>query len=398
MKIVYLLPNIEPGGTERQVVALARRLDRRRFAPSLVTTAGGGALYAEFREFMPVAVLAGDPAHANPTRTRPWAQAAMIGRLAGIFRAERPDIVHAFLPAANVLGPIAARLAGVRRVIVGKRSLAHYKRRHPLLRGLESLGNGLADAIVVNSDAVARDVERTERFWEGKIRKIYNGVAVPAPGAPGDTARFRAREGIAPDAAVVLCVANFFAYKGHADLVEAARRAADAVPRALFLLAGRDAGAMESCRARVRDLGLDGRVRFLGQRADVEDLLLASDLFVLPSHQEGFPNAVLEAMAAGKAVVATAVGGTPEAVADGESGILVPSRDPGALAAALVALLRDPARAREMGEAGRRRILERHAMERMVAAYETLYESLCGGEVPRQGAEAGAGVLRRQDR
>ncbi len=383
MKIAYLVPNIEAGGTERQLLALARRLDRRRYASSLLTTAGGGALHATFRELLPVTVLGGDPAHANPTRTRPWAHAAVVRRLAGIFRAERPDIVHAFLPAANVLGPVAARLAGVRRVVVGKRSLACYKSRHPLLRGLESLGNRLADVILVNSDAVARDVERTERFWEGKIRKIYNGVEVPAPGTPEDAARVRAREGIAPGAAVVLCVSNFFAYKGHADLVEAARRVADAAPDAIFLLAGRDAGAMDACRARVRDAGLDGRVRFLGGRADVADLLRASDLFVHPSHEEGFPNAVLEAMAAEKAVVATRVGGTPEAVADGETGILVPAHDPAALAAALVALLRDPARARGMGEAGRRRVLDRYAVERMVAAYETLYESLCGGEPPR---------------
>jgi len=382
LKITYLLPNIETGGTERQVLALARLLDRRRYSPSLVTTAGGGALHAEFSGLMPVTVF-GDPVRANRTRTSLWAHAATVRRLAGIFRAERPDILHAFLPSSNVLGPVAARLAGVRRVIVSKRSLAGYKNRFPLLRRMEPLGNRLADVILVNSDAVGREVERTERFWEGKVRKIYNGVAVPDPWTPEEAGRFRVREGIAPGSRVVLCVANFFPYKGHVDLVEAARRVVAVAPEAVFLLVGRDAGAMEECRARVREIGIDGRVRFLGGRSDVADLLRASDLFVHPSHQEGFPNAVLEAMAAGRAVVATDVGGTPEAVENGETGVLVPARDPAALAGALVALLSDPGRARRMGEAGRRRVLERHAIGRMVAEYEGLYESLSGGERPR---------------
>ncbi len=383
MKIAYLLPNIEVGGTERQVLALARLLDRSRFTPSLVTTAGGGALHAEFSAFMPVTVF-GDPARANRVRTGLWAHATTIRRLAGIFRAERPDILHAWLPSSNVLGPIAARLAGVPRVIVSKRSLSDYKSSFPLLRRVEPLGNRLADAILVNSDAVRRDVEKTERCWEGKFRKVYNGVAVPEPWTSEEVRRFRAREGIDQGSPVVLSVANFFPYKGHMDLVEAAFRTAALAPEAVFLLAGRDAGAMEQCRIRARELGVERRVRFLGGRSDVADLLRASDLFVHSSHQEGFPNAVLEAMAAGKAVVAADVGGVPEAVAHGETGLLVPPRNPAAMAAALVVLLRDPARARRMGEAGRRRVVERHSLERMAAEIEGLYEALCDGVRPAQ--------------
>jgi glycosyltransferase involved in cell wall biosynthesis len=379
MKIAYLLPNLESGGTERQVLALARLLDRARFSPSLVTTAGGGVLYREFAEIMPVTVF-GDPERANQARTSLWGHAMTIRRLAGIFRRERPDIVHASLPASNVLGPIAARLAGVRRVIVSKRSLSDYKSGFPLLRRVEPLGNRLADVILVNADAVRRDVERTERFWEGKFRKIYNGVAVPRRRTAEEREGFRIREGIAPGERVVLSVANFFPYKGHLDLIEAARRVLAAVPEAFFLLAGRDAGAMEQCRERVRECGIGRRVRFLGPRFDVADLLHASDVFVHPSHQEGFPNAVLEAMAAAKAVVATGVGGVPEAVADGETGILVPAHDPAALADALVSLLGDTERARRMGEAGLRQVLERHAIERMVRETEGLYESLRSGE------------------
>ncbi len=378
MKIAYLLPNIETGGTERQVLALARLLDRSRFTPSLVTTAGGGALHAQFSALMPVTVF-GDPARANRARASAWGHAMTVRRLAAIYRAERPDILHAYLPSSNVLGPIAARLSGVPRVIVSKRSLSDYKDKFPLLRRVEPVGNRLADVILVNSDAVRRDVEKTERFWEGKFRKVYNGVDVPEPWCPEEADRFRRREGIAPGSLVVLAVANFFAYKGHLDLVEAAMRMAALVPEAVFLLAGHDAGNMERCRIRARELGVERRVRFLGGRPDVADLLRACDVFVHPSHQEGFSNAVLEAMAAGRAVVATDVGGVPEAVAHGETGLLVPPRSPAALAAALVVLLRDPARARRMGEAGRRRVLERHATGRMVAEIEGLYETLRDG-------------------
>ena len=263
-------------------------------------------------------------------------------------------------------------------MIISKRGLANYKAFFFLPRLVEPLGNRLSDRILVNSDAVRRDVERTERSWEGKFRKIHNGVAPIAEWTEEERRSFRSREGIPADAAVVLSVSNFYPYKVHADLVEAASLVAAAVPEVLFLLVGRDAGTLEHCRNMARERSVDRNIRFLGSRSDVPDLLRGSDLFVHPSHEEGFSNAILEAMAGGKAVVACDVGGNPEAVLVGESGLLAPVRNPGALADAMVRLLRDPKLRNTLGEKGRERAATRFPVDRMVRETEALYESLAG--------------------
>jgi glycosyltransferase involved in cell wall biosynthesis len=375
LTVTFVLPNLESGGTERQVLTLGRRMDRARFSPSLVTTAGGGSLYRDFSEILPVTVH-GDPERGKRFRSSPSEHLATIRFLAKTFRGTRPDILHSFLPAANVLGPIAARLSGVRRVIVSKRGLANYKALFSLPRLVEPLGNRLADRILVNSDAVQRDVERTERNWGGKFRKIYNGVAAIAAWTEEERQAFRAREGIPVGARVVLCVSNFYPYKGHVDLIEAAGRVAPQDPDVVFLLVGRDAGTLEECRSLARERVPEHAIRFLGGRADVPDLIRVSDLFVHPSHEEGFSNAILEAMAGGKPVVAYDVGGNPEAVEDGETGLLVPVRRPEALADATVRLLRDPGLRNNMGEKGKERATEHFSLERMVREMEALYKSL----------------------
>lgn len=378
-KITYLLPNVESGGTERQLLSLVRRIDRDRFSLSLVTTAGGGALHGEFSALLPVTVF-GDPSHGRRFRTGPLEHLRTVGRLAAMFRKDRPDILHAYLPAANVLGPVAARMAGIPRVIVSKRALANYKEDFPLLRKVEPLGNRLSDVILVNSDAVRRDVERTERNWRGKFRKIYNGVAPIAVWTEEERRAFRAREGIPAGARVVLSVSNFYPYKGHMDLIEAAGYVASREPETLFLLVGRDAGTLETCRNRVRENGLGNSVLFLGSRTDIPDLLRTCDLFVHPSHEEGFSNAILEAMAGGRPVVAYDVGGNPEAIRDRETGLLVPLRNPRALADAILRLARDPELRVAMGEKGRERATEHFSMERMVREMEALYDSLMEGK------------------
>jgi len=378
VKITYVLPNVESGGTERHVLSLARRIDRSGFSLSLITTAGGGSLYPEFSAHLPVTIL-GDAARSRRFRKGPVEHLRTVATLSRLLLRERPDIVHAYLPAANVIGPIAARLSGVPRVIVSKRAMAEYKAHYPLLRRVEPLGNRLADVILVNSDAVRRDVERTEGHWAGKFRRIYNGVAPILPWMTEEKEAFRRREEIPVDARVVLCVSNFYPYKGHGELVEAAARIVPAFRNVIFLMVGRDAGAMEATRAHVRERGIEGSVRFVGSRTDVPDLLRASDLFVHPSREEGFSNAILEAMAAGLPVVACDVGGNPEAIVDGETGRLVPPRDPERFAGAMGELIADESKRKNFGEAGLRRSAERFSLDRMVGEMEALYESLARG-------------------
>lgn len=384
VRIAYVLPYLVAGGAERHVLSLVRGIDRARFSPAVIALEGGGDLEAEFRgEEISVHILGRNG--PSPRSGRGWKSVAdaltSLRFLCRILRRDRPDIVHAYLPAANILAPVAARLTGVPRIIVSKRSGTFYQSAFPLLRHIERFGSLLSDVVMVNSDAVRREVGRTERHREGKFRRIYNGVGPIPSWTPEKIASFRAREGLSPRAPVAVCVSNFYDYKGHDDLVGAAARVAKEFPDATFVLIGRDGGSLGAVRALAGNLGILPRLRFAGLRTDVPDFLRAADLFVHPSHQEGFSNAILEAMAAGLPVVACDVGGNPEAVVDGGTGHLVPPRSPGRLAEAISGLLRDERKRRALGEAGKRRAGEQFSRERMVSEVEAMYESLA----PRKG-------------
>lgn len=377
------MPNFEQGGTEKHVLDVAAGLDRRKFAPVAVGTLAGGPLAEEFRRRdVPVRSLEfpGLSLGIHPLRTvrSLLGAAGFFSAFAGVLKEHRVAIVHSYLPVSNILGTAAGWLCRVPVRIVSKRGLCRYKEGHPVQTLLEDLANLLADAVLVNSSAVAEDVRRHERFLGRKIRRIYNGVHGISP-VPEPVERLFPELAGQGEGPVVACVANFFPYKGHKDLVAAARIVVDDLPAVRFVLVGRDAGEGDGIRALIGALGLQRHVFLAGPRTDVPRILASVALLVHPSHEEGFSNVVLEAMSAGKAVIATTVGGIPEAVIHRETGLLAPPRDPARLAQALLTLLRDPARASAMGEAGQRRVLECFPLAKMVAEMEQTYLELLEG-------------------
>ena len=377
IKIAYIIPNIEVGGTEKHLLSLVRNLDRSRFSPILITTAGGGALYDSFTPLLPVFVLGGDKRQARRSPPKnPLVHLRTISEMVSLLKEQAPQFVHAYLPAANALGPLTARLAGVPRVIVSKRSLANYKKGHPFISRLESLGNLLSDVILANSGAVKAEVKKTESFSGNKIEVIYNGVEIPARWGAAEISEFRKKEGLPADAVLAVCVSNFFAYKGHEELVRAAAALKNGFPRLAYLLIGRDAGSMGAAKKLAAELGVLDRLIFPGVKDNPADFIRASDLFVHPSRQEGFSNSILEAMAAGLPVVACDVGGNAEAVTDAVTGKLAPKEDAAALAEAIAYVLKDPAAMKAMGEAGRKKASEIFSIKRMVSGVEGLYERL----------------------
>lgn len=288
-------------------------------------------------------------------------------------------ILHAYLPAANVLGMVAGTICRTPVKIVSKRALCRYKEGHPAYSFFEDLANLAADAVLVNSRAVAEDVRRTERFCSRKIFLVYNGIDVPeippgagSPSPPPDL-------GLPPDAPLVTYVANLREDKAHLCLVEAAREVVSAVPAAGFLLVGREGNEAAAVRERIRELGLERHVFMTGPRGDVPAILAASRIAAHPGEQEGLSNAILEAMAQGLPVVASRAGGNPETVLDGETGILFPPGNAAELGSAILSLLRDPVRGRTLGEAGRNLVRGRFSMSRMVEQVERTYVELLEG-------------------
>ncbi len=348
----------------------------------------GGPLEAEVAA---LGVRVEGPAHAGLLH---WPKATLA--LARWLRRERPTVVHFFLPRPYLFGSLAAELAGHRRRLMSRRSLTDYRAKYPLLGDVERLLHRRTFGILGNSQAVI-DQLVTEVDDPKKLALIHNGIEMPSPVFTSSRQQTRAVLQIPGDALVIAVIANLIAYKGHRDLIEALALVNDRLPAGWRLLAiGRDDGVGGELKDRAESLNIADNIMWLGERSDVEELLAASDIFALPSHQEGFSNALLEAMAASLPAVATAIGGNNDAVVDHETGFLVPVRDPRALAAAILRLAKDPDLRRSFAEAGRRRVEQCFSLEACVDRYERLYRALSEDDPPPISeilADASAGTL-----
>jgi glycosyltransferase involved in cell wall biosynthesis len=364
---VIVINCLNSGGAERHLLATLPHLDPDRFAISLLSLHPGGFLKQAFIARR-VRVIDGSLGFIH-----------CLVRFAKEVHRSRP-IVHCFLPEAYLLGSSIGIAAGATATIMSRRNRNHYQSRHPVASCVERLMHRHVDVLLGNSRAVVQDL-LSEGAPPHRVRLLYNGIEVDCfPTGHARMARrnaLRAELGISDDMVVLTCVANLFPYKGHADLLDAfALLFPCSSEYTTLLLVGRDAGSRFALEAKVSRHGLSASVRFLGDREDVADLLAASDIGVLASHEEGFSNAVLEGMAASLPMVVTDVGGNAEAVIDGECGYVVPARNPAALALALGNLIGDADRRKAMGAAARRRVAAFFSLDICVAAYHALYEEL----------------------
>jgi len=361
-----LLTNFKVGGTERHVATLARLLDRSRFELHL-------GCFGRFGEFLEQVERHGDAISEYPIRRlhSPSTLRRQV-QLARELRRKRIQVFQAYGFWANVFGVPAARWAGVPVVIASIRDKGDHLSAGR--RRIQRLACRLADCVLVNAEAV-REQLVGEGLPPAKLAVIRNGTTI-ADVPAREREALRETLGLPPFAPVVTLVSRLNPRKGVEYFLEAAERVAERLPEVHFLVVGECASApgyrsvLEGIAA---GRGLAGRVRFLGFRGDVPELLTASTISVLPSLSEGLSNVLLESMAAGVPVVATRVGGSPEAVEHGVTGLLVPPADARALAHAIALLLEHPHLAHCYGQAARERVRERFSDERMVRETEALY-------------------------
>ncbi len=327
------------GGGELSLMDLLRGLDRDRWAPHLVVPEHG-EMAARGRDLdLPVHVIP-----LPPLRRPGPGSVRSVNALVRLARAADAALIHANGSRAMAYAGVAGRLAA---------------------------------AVIATSRAVAR------RFpWApAKVRVVPNGIDLKrfAPRPPSGA--LRASLGIPPAAPVLVSIGRHVPEKGYRHLVDAAALVERTKPGAHWLLVG-DGELRGELEAQARGLGLESRVHFAGWRDDVADVLALADLLVLPSESEGFGRVLVEAMAMGRAIVATAVGGVPDIVLPGETGLLVAPANPVALADAVCALLDDPARAARLGAAGRARAESSFSLGAHVDGVERVYDEVLGRAAP----------------
>jgi glycosyltransferase involved in cell wall biosynthesis len=366
IRLAYVIKSMAIGGSQTHLMQVLRLLDRERFAPMLYCLAGEGPLLETVRT-LGIPVMDGGVQHGFKGRRG----LAAVVRLARFLRQQRTDVVHNYLLRANAIGSIAARLARVPVVLCSKRG-CHERRGLEL--ALARMGNWLADRVTVNAEAVREFVHANERCPKKKMIVIPSGV---------DTDRFRplagdgfkARLGLPEDRPVVGVVTRMRVRKGVEEFIRAVGRVRQAHPEVHAVIVG-EVDLDDTLQALVRNLGLQNHLSLLGRCSDMPEVYAAFEVFVLSSHDEGMSNAILEAMAMEKPVVATDVGGTGEVVRNGHSGLLVAPKDPEALAVAISEMLAQPARARQMGRLGRRIVEDRFSAHAMVRQMERMYLDL----------------------
>jgi glycosyltransferase involved in cell wall biosynthesis len=369
-RILKVVPTLMCGGTENQFMALGRLLDRTRFDLEFACLRRWGPFVKELAERR-------IPLREYEVATFRSVQAlAQQAKLARHIARSGIEIVHAYNFYGNVFAIPPARLVAP-VVIASIRDRAPYLT--PMQRRVQRYACQFADCILANADAV-KDWLVAEGYDESKIVVIRNGVDLTRFDQPNEGDRLRRELGLAPDTPMVTVVSRLTRMKGLEHFLEAAAMLKAGYPEARMLIVGETApgqGAyLQELMARAERLGIADRVIFTGLRADVPAILGSAAVAVMPSLNEALSNVLLESMAAGAPVVATRVGGTPEALVDGHSGLLVAPGDSRGLAAAMARLLDDRALATRLGRAARACIEERFSVERMVRSTEQLYMDL----------------------
>ena len=291
-----------------------------------------------------------------------------------LMRRWRPQIAHFYLPGPYLIGAHVAIAAQIPVKIMSRRSLSDYQRNWPLVAKLERRLHAKMDAVIGNSRAVVRQLI-DEGIPEAKVRLIYNGIDV-SPVLP-DRNEARQVLGVDNHTLVGVVIANLIHYKGHRELIEGLSHVERELPGDWrILLVGRDHGIRAELERLSTTCGVSHRVRFLGQRSDIPALHAAADFGLLASREEGFSNVILEGMAAGLAMIVTDVGGNAEAVVHGETGFVVPSRNPRAIGDAILELARNPEQRKRLGAAARKRVEKEFSIDKCVKAHADLYEDM----------------------
>jgi glycosyltransferase involved in cell wall biosynthesis len=370
--VLFLIDQLcEMGGAERVLLNTIRLLPKDRFRASLITFKVDPSL-SIFSDFP-------CPYHIFPIqRTYGLSGIKAAWKLRRFIRHEKVSIVHTFFETSDLWGGFIAKTAGNVSLVSSRRDMGIQRSgKHDFAYRFISPH---IDLISTVSEEVRRFCIQKDKLPPAKVQTLYNGIELEKIECAKPIENIHSSLGLQAGAPLIITVGHIRRVKGFDVLIKAAAEVVREFPNAGILIVGRTSEQkhLQELQALIASLGLQSNVRFTGETEDIYSLLKVCDIFVLPSRSEGFSNALIEAMACQVPSIASRVGGNPEAVVDGTTGYLFESEDTATLAKRILALLRNRARAREIGIAGReivkRKFTTQVMMQQLVGSYERLLQ------------------------
>jgi N-acetyl-alpha-D-glucosaminyl L-malate synthase BshA len=370
LRVLHVLHSMNRAGAEQLVYELATA-NRGRMETAVICLDTEGPLAEDLRR---------QGVRVYFTQRKPGIDFAQVGRIAKVIREFSPDVIHAHQYTPFFYAALGRRSAGVGRII-----FTEHGRHYPDVVGWKRrafnrcwLGRR-AGAITAVCEFAKKRLIENDAMRADRIEVVYNGVDVERFSGDGERGRIRSELGISNDAIVVVQVGTFRAVKDQATAVRAFAIAHKSFPSARFLFVG-DGPDLPACRELAKKSGVGDAIGFLGQRSDVATILSAADLMLMTSLSEAHSVSLLEGMASKLAVVATRVGGIPETVDEGRTGLLAEAGDVESVAGAMMELLGDAGRRSLMGQAGYERVVQRFSRKKMHERYWSIYSRLAGRE------------------
>lgn len=382
--LTFIIGQLQVGGAERHLSLISPKIQELGFKVSVYCLFEGGPLKSILEasniEVLPKNIDFSPGVKAQTHKKALWLSRNALQLLLYLRRA-RPDIVHCFLPPAYMIAGPLAILSGADNIIMSRRGLNRYQEKYLGARWFESLLHKRMSAILGNSASVVSQLIEDENAPADKVGLIYNGIDLNTFKNLKSRETIRRKLNIDDETLIFAIVANLIPYKGHLDLFQALQLAKDRLPHKWALLViGRDDGIQNDLIQYANQMHLSDHIHLLGSRSDVPNLLQASDIGLLTSHEEGFSNALLEGMAAGLPIIATDVGGNAEAVIHAQTGYIVPPHDPKALCKAILDLAGSPDLRKRLGQLGKQRVNHYFSLGHCIDYYVRLYTTLLKGE------------------
>ncbi len=367
--IIIVIDSLDGGGAESQVIKLANGLKKENINVIVFPLRSGGRLTKQATD-LDIKLIEGD--FQSSRNIKSFVKGFIL--LCKTIKSKDPAIVHSFLPLSNFLGSLAALISRAKYIITSRRGLIKLNYLKARWRLLDKISNVLSDKIIVNSEAIIDEMINIDNVDLDKVICVRNGIKLQKFNIKNYRRNdMRSTLSLSNSDFAWAKVANFSSIKGHKDLINAFKNIHTKYNSKLFLI-GKDNGTLVELEDLVIAQGQENKIKFLGFREDIPEILLAMDGYICASHTEGLSNAILEAMASGLPIVATDVGGNSEIIKNEKNGLLVKSKDQNDITRTMIKIMEDSNLSQKISEDALRTVNEKYGTEKMVKSYIDVYK------------------------